>query len=159
MRRSAKSIGGLRIITRELINNRAVNEYYKSPRAQTAILGITLLVSGGIAIPVSYWRSDLPGVYASAAAWTICFFSGVLALWLIQRFNGPNAVVHQVVSSTLARTSIPLAACLVVHVYGGTLADAGFVYYILAFYLITLAVETMLATARLAATPTESQTD
>ena len=36
----------------------------------------------------------------------ICFLSGLLALWLIQRFNGPDKVVQQVLSGTLVRMSL-----------------------------------------------------
>jgi len=135
-----------------------VKEHLKSPAGRAAILVIALLGGAAIVIPVAYWRAALAGVWAAMAAWTICFLSGLLALWLIQRFNGPDKVVQQVLSGTLVRMSLPLAACLAVHLYGGTLAEAGFVYYILAFYLITLAVETMLTAGPQSKPPTESQT-
>ena len=50
----------------------------------------------------------------------------------------------QVLLGMSPRMGIPLAAFLVVHVKGGPLAENGFVYYILTFYLVTLAVETFL---------------
>ena len=138
----------------------AVREHFnfQSPAGRTAVLALALLVGAAIVIPVAYWRAAFAGVWAATIAWTICILSGLLALWLIQRFNGPDKVVKQVLSGTLVRMSLPLAAVLVVHLYGGTLAEAGFVYYILAFYLITLAVETMLTAGPQSKPPTESQT-
>jgi hypothetical protein len=43
------------------------------------------------------------------------------------------------------RMSIPMAACLIVLAVGGPLASGGFVYFVLAFYLVALPVETLLA--------------
>jgi hypothetical protein len=46
---------------------------------------------------------------------------------------------------------VPLAAALIAVFAGGPLADAGFLYYLVVFYPITLAVETLLALPRFAA--------
>lgn len=120
------------------------------------VLIVALVLAGAVVIPIAYWRSAMPGVWAASAAWSISFLTGLLALWLVHRFNG--RALHQVASSTLVRMSIPLGAVLIVHIIGGTLAEAGFVYYILAFYLITLAVETLLVSRTLPKQPTKSQT-
>ena len=45
----------------------------------------------------------------------------------------------------LVRMGIPLGAALLVVFRGGPLADAGFLYYLVVFYLVTLTVETFLA--------------
>ena len=137
---------------------RSVIAQFNSSKGRGAILGIALLLAGAIVIPVAYWWADVAGAWAAAAAWATCFISGLLAYWLAQRFNDPQKVLYQVLSGTLVRMSIPLAACLGVHLYGGTLAEAGFVYYILAFYFVTLAVDTALVARSLPQESTESQT-
>ena len=43
-----------------------------------------------------------------------------------------------------ARMGIPLLVCIIVYLRGGRLAEAGFVYYLLVFYFVTLVVETVL---------------
>ncbi len=110
-----------------------------------------------LVLPIAYWRGAAPGLMAAVAAWGTCFFSGLLALWAVHLFNDPKQVVQKVLSGTLIRTSLPLAACLAVQVFGGTLADAGFLYYILAFYVVMLAVETALVVGTLSGQPIESQ--
>jgi len=44
----------------------------------------------------------------------------------------------------LIRMGIPLAAALLVFLRGGPLADAGFLYYLVLFYPVTLTAETFL---------------
>jgi hypothetical protein len=45
----------------------------------------------------------------------------------------------------LLRMVVPLSFCLVIATGRGPLAEAGCVYYILIFYLVTLAVDTVLS--------------
>ncbi len=118
---------------------------------------MALVAAGAVVLPIAIWRWALPGLWSATAAWGTCFFSGLLALWTVHLFNDPKQVVQQVLSGILIRTSLPLAACLTVQVLGGTLADAGFLYYILAFYVVTLAVETVLVVGVLSEQPIESQ--
>ena len=56
-----------------------------------------------------------------------CLVSGLLALGLVRLFRGPNGVVPQVLLGMLPRMGIPLAVCMLVHLQGGAMADAGFV--------------------------------
>ena len=44
----------------------------------------------------------------------------------------------------MIRMGIPLAAALTVYFRGGPLADAGFLYYLVVFYPVTLTAETLL---------------
>jgi hypothetical protein len=53
-----------------------------------------------------------------------------------------------VVVGMLIRMIIPLAAVVVVYFQRGPLADAGFVYYVIVFYPVTLSVETFVTLPR-----------
>ena len=52
------------------------------------------------------------------------------------------------------RMLLPLAACVLVQLNPGTLSDAGFVYFVLGFYLITLPLDTMLTVIQIQPTKT-----
>ena len=51
------------------------------------------------------------------------------------------------------RMSIPMAACLLVLMVGGSLAAGGYVYFVLALYLVALPVETLLAMSQIGQKP------
>jgi hypothetical protein len=54
------------------------------------------------------------------------------------------------VGSTMLRMGLSLLACAVVHFSRGALAAGGYVYFVLAFYLIVLPLETVLEVSRAA---------
>ncbi len=130
-------------------------------RSQTgqalALLGF-LLVAAAIVIPVAYVVRQQAGAASAAVAWMTCFVSGLVALGLVRLFNGPNSVVPQVLLGMFPRMGIPLAVCMVAYLKGGALVDAGFVYYILVFYFVTLVVETVLLVGVAQERPTEKST-
>jgi hypothetical protein len=117
-----------------------------------------MLITGSIVAPVAYWRSGIAGLVSAAVAWATCLVSGLLALCLAQLFNDLNKFLYEVLAGSLVRTALPLGAALAVHLQGGVLAKAGFLYYILAFYLVTLVVETVMAAATQIRRPPDSQT-
>jgi hypothetical protein len=51
-------------------------------------------------------------------------------------------VIAGILGAMAIRMGIPLIVCLVLAIRGGASSLAGFVYYLLVFYLTTLAVET-----------------
>lgn len=102
----------------------------------------SVLVSG--AAVVHGWA----GAVTAATAWCICLTGGVLSLRLCECRRDPEHVMQQVMWGLLLRMGLPLLACVGAYLHGGMLAQAGFVYYIMAFYFVTLAVETFLLVAR-----------
>ena len=44
----------------------------------------------------------------------------------------------------MLRLGLALAACVAVHARGGVLAETGFAFYVVAFYMVTLAADTLL---------------
>ncbi len=111
---------------------------------QALILAGVMLVA---AIPlgtIGFLTGGRPGLTCAAIAGVVCLASGVAALWLAGGFGEPQAVSAQVLAGMLPRMGIPLAVCMVVYFQGGMLVESGFVYYILIFYFVTLATDTVL---------------
>jgi hypothetical protein len=130
----------------------------RNQTGQALILLGALSGSAVMVIPVAYMARERAGATSAAVALVTCLVSGLLALGLVRLFRGPNNVVPQVLLGMLPRMGIPLAVCMMVHLRGGAIADAGFVYYILAFYFVTLVVETVLQVGEAQVRPTEKST-
>ena len=73
----------------------------------------------------------------------------VLATGLFSRlFPRPDQAMTRILFGMFVRMGVPLAFCAMVTLNGGPLADAGLVYYLLATYLVMLAVDTWLTFPR-----------
>ena len=68
-----------------------------------------------------------------------------MALGLTEPLRGPQQVLALVLVGMMVRMGIPLAAALTVCFCGGPLANAGFLYYLVVFYPVTLTAETFLS--------------
>ena len=62
---------------------------------------------------------------------------------------GPAHPIHAVMIAMLLRMVPPLALCAAVGLRRGPLTDAGMVFYMIGFYLVTLAVDTCLSVSRI----------
>ena len=91
--------------------------------------------------PVAYLMSGWTGLAAAGAAGATCFLGAFGALLLGHWLRGPQGLLPRVVGGMFVRMAVPLAAALGVALGRSPLADGGFVYYLLVFYLVTLAVE------------------
>lgn len=114
---------------------------------------IALLVSAGaascvLALPVAFLCSGWAGIGAAAAAAVVCLGGAVAALTVSHCLRGPQYALPAMLLAMGPRMGVPLAVALACHLHGGALADAGLVYYLLAFYPITLLVETVLSLPR-----------
>ncbi len=107
--------------------------------------------------PLVYSLSGNAGLIASAIAAGVCCFGGVVGLAMASLFRTPQTAMHGVAVSMLARTVLPLALGLTLQMNVASLADAGFVYYLLVFYGVTLATETILSVAQLTGGSNHSQ--
>jgi hypothetical protein len=116
----------------------------RSQAGRALLLLGSLLVSAAVVVPCAYAAEQHWGVLSAVVAMATCLGGGFLALWLVQLCQGPGSVMPQVLLGMFARMGIPLLVCIIVYLQGGRLAEAGFVYYLLAFYFVTLIVETVL---------------
>ena len=60
-------------------------------------------------------------------------------------FRGPRLAPLSLGLGMALRLGTPLALAVACEILGGPLADAGFVYYLLGFYSVTLTLETLLS--------------
>jgi len=100
-------------------------------------------------VPIA-WVADARhgswGLAATAVAGGVCWLGAVLALWITWQFSGAGPVAVQgVLLGMLFRMGLPLAAGVALTTSGGALAQAGVFGLILAFYLLTLPLETWLS--------------
>jgi hypothetical protein len=89
------------------------------------------------------------GVVALVAAAFFCGASAIGAQLIAVLLVGSANPVHAVMIAMLLRMVPPLALCAVVGLRRGPLTDAGIVFYMIGFYLVTLAVDTWLSVRRI----------
>jgi hypothetical protein len=88
------------------------------------------------------------GLVAIVTAAFICGASSVGAQLIAVLLVG-SSPVHSVMIAMLLRMVPPLALCAAVGLRRGPLTDAGIVFYMIGFYLVTLAVDTWLSVRRI----------
>jgi hypothetical protein len=96
-----------------------------------------------VAAPVGYAISGRIGLVCVALAAGVCILAALLVLIIQARLPDPKWALAHVLAGFMLRMGIPLALCMMVYLRGGPLAEAGFVFYLLAFYLATLAAGTV----------------
>ncbi|WP_147274401.1 hypothetical protein [Bremerella cremea] len=92
-----------------------------------------------------YTRYELLGVFSAATAATVVLLGMEAALVLTILFRESDFKIPSVLLGMFFRTGIPLVFGMLMHTAGGPLAEAGLFGMILVYYLLTLAVETVLA--------------
>jgi hypothetical protein len=105
--------------------------------------GITLLAVVA-AIPVAWMIGGRDGVDCVVVAAAACGVSGLAALLVQEVFTSPQWVLLHVAVGFLFRMGAPLLLGMAVYLQKGRLAEAGFAFYLLAFYLLTLGLGTVL---------------
>jgi hypothetical protein len=85
------------------------------------------------------------GFLAGLAAGGVCLLAAWMALYSSEPLRRPQQMLTLVIVGMMIRMGIPLIAALAIFYLGGPLADAGFLYYLIVFYPVTLTVETLLS--------------
>jgi hypothetical protein len=96
-------------------------------------------------------RDGASGLQAAAIAANVCWLSSCVALVLAGTTQNTPLAVHGVLGGMLVRMFVPGFIGLVVQTQQGPLARAGFLRYILVFFLASLVVETCLLLRMLSA--------
>lgn len=112
---------------------------------RVAALTSAFAVVSLVVAPLAYHYHGTSGLAAVFASFAVCLFCGVITLGAADLLRKPEMVIHQVAVNLVFRTGIPLAVCILAYFKRSSLADAGFVYYLLVYYFVGLAVETLLA--------------
>ncbi len=108
------------------------------------VFSVAMFLAGLVILPLGAGLVGLDGVISAGVAFAVCFAAGLLAMGIVFCFPSSEQVVYQVLLGMLPRMGLPLIACMVIYFLQRPLFEAGFVYYILAFYFVMLAVETIL---------------
>jgi hypothetical protein len=109
------------------------------PRAPVA-LAILLLGLGALMGWAWLWRGAI-GVRWAILAITICAVAGVLSFVASRFARGPQAALWTMLVGMGIRMTAALTACLVVNSLWRNGIDAGFGWYLVGAYLITLALD------------------
>ncbi len=125
--------------------------------ARCCLLTIALVLACIAATPLAFALRGTNGLLAVGVAAGVCWFGAVITLPIAALFRGPSAMMYGLALSMLGRTMLPLVLGVALHFASPMLADAGMIYYLLVFYLLTLAVETVLAVASVAHDPTSQK--
>jgi len=110
-----------------------------------AVLVLAILLTFPAFAWFGFARHGADGLVAAAVAGGVCLFGALAALVVSGLLRGPRSGVHGMLLSVLFRTGVPLMAGIFFAQRGGRLAEAGVLGMILVYYLVTLAVETVLA--------------
>ena len=127
--------------------NDAASEFHgqaaRRPLAACAgALAVTVVLLSGLMAPLGYWHYGWAAVWSVLSAGLLCGLTGLVAFWTAHRCQAHGQAVSGVLAAMGIRMGIPLAICLVLAVRGNADSLAGFVYYLLVFYLATLGIET-----------------
>jgi hypothetical protein len=118
--------------------------------ARLLLLLTIVLVAYACLAPIAYSISGAAGLIAAAAAAGVCALGAALGMPVASLFRTPQTAMYGVAVSMLTRTALPLALGVALQMNVAWLAEAGFIYYLLAFYAVTLATETILTVAQIA---------
>lgn len=124
--------------------------------AQAALVTGALVAVWIVVAPVASWVAGPAGLAAAGVGAGVCWLGAVFALALSALFHGPSAFMPRLLVGMLARTMFPLMLGTLLHMQVPALAEAGMIYYLLVFYMVSLALETaMLLAESPSSLPTE----
>ena len=110
---------------------------------------VILSLSVVFAFPVvgyfAYLRGGVDGVKSAGVAALVCWVAATAALLVSGSVKQSPSGVAGILLASALRFGLPLAAAILLQSGGGNFAEAGFLSWIVLFYLITLAVETTLS--------------
>ena len=122
------------------------------PGPRPASTAASVLVLAGIALLalplfawIGYQRSGPIGIQAALVAAGVCWAGAAIALWLAARSAGGPQAISGILLGMFFRFGGPLLVGVLLHRQGGLLAKAGVFGMILAYYLLLLVPETLLA--------------
>jgi len=112
---------------------------------RVTMLGAAVLAAFAVAAPVAVRLGGSLALAAAAIAAVLCLAGSAVALVIVDRFRTPSGALAALWIGMIIRTGVPLAVGMAIHLHGGPLAQAGLLWYLLLFYLIALAVGTILS--------------
>jgi len=122
------------------------------PCGQAALVTGALVVAWLALAPLAGATQGSSGLAAAAVGAGVCWLGATFALLIGALVRGQGAVLQRMVLGMMARAMFPLMLGAMLHMRVQWLAAAGMIYYLLVFYMVGLAVETLLLLAQVAPT-------
>jgi hypothetical protein len=105
------------------------------------LVAVTLIACLPAAL-LGNWLFGRDGLWAALIAAGLCVAGSVLGLVVVTLIRGQQAFAG-VLAAMLPRMFVPLAGAVALRLNGGPLYEAGALYFVIGFYLLTLAAETL----------------
>lgn len=118
---------------------------HQSIMLRAAVLATAGVLMFAIAGPIAVHCGGSNGLMAASIAAFLCWTGAMSALVAGGTLRGPQQVLFALLAGIFIRMGVPLAFGMAIHLRGGPLVEAGFIYYLLVFYLISLTIETLLS--------------
>ena len=119
------------------------------PVAESGLVVGAILALAVVLAPLAWLLEGPAGTLALAVAAGASLLAALFAVLVARLFHGPQVPMYGMLSGTIARMSVALAAVMIVKRGAAELAGAALVFYLLAFYLEALAIETAILIARI----------
>jgi hypothetical protein len=124
--------------------------------AQLVLTLAVALTTAVVAYVARHLHGEI-GIIAALVAGAICWAGAASALTVTAMLRGPQHALSATFLGMGLRMGLPLLAALVVQLRNGPLAEAGFVFYLLACYAVALLVETSLSILLIKSSPSALQ--
>ena len=125
----------------------------RSLPARVAVLAAVMAAAYGCVVIVAANTKGSTGIAAASWSAGVCLASAAVALTMNQLLGRAANGLAGILLPMAVRTGLPLLLALFVRMRGQGLVEAGFIYYLVGFYLLALAVETVLSLPRAARPP------
>lgn len=112
--------------------------------SRVSMLTAIVVVAYALLIALFGVRHGVLGLAAAGLAAVVCWAGASLTMIVASSLRGPQGALYGVVLGMLYRLGLSLGIAILVSRQFAELEKAGFVYYLLAFYPLTLAAETLL---------------
>ena len=122
-------------------NDRAIFNAWRSVLA----LGIGLMLASALIWPIAYRLAGSPGVVSAIQAGLVCFGSGAAAVLMLHTKLFRSNPLAGLMATMMVRMFVPLSVCLVIAVSAADLSWQTFVFALLGYYGVALAIDTWLS--------------
>jgi hypothetical protein len=112
--------------------------------SQSALIGCALVVAWLLLAPLAMRLNGSDGLRAAAIAAVCCWLGAQFSLLIAAMIRGGATLMTRIWLGMIARAMFPLVVGTALHLRDPQLAAAGLIFYVLVFYMVTLAADTAL---------------
>jgi len=119
-------------------------------RSSSIAVKLTVLATYAVLLllilsPVAFATAGTEGFIAAGLAAVACFTGAGISMWITDYLGKTGAALASLLLGAIVRICTPFAVFWAVWMLAPQYIDAGFVFYLPGFYLVTLWVETLLS--------------